>query len=85
MGPAAKLELWPDSRQAFLSRISADFAYRRFFALEGSDEVEWWSAGVNYAFDKEDHATLRWSYEQGEDEETLVKSDQWKVTFGVRF
>ncbi|GAB3344929.1 hypothetical protein [Lysobacter tyrosinilyticus] len=85
LGPAFKLELWPRTERWLLSRITADAAYRHFFRLSGPHDVEWWSAGINYSIEPTDHVTVRYSYEQGEDEETLEKSKLWKLTFGVRF
>lgn len=85
IGPAFALELWPTSGNAFLSRLSADAAYRRFFRVSGPADVEWWGAGINYSVQSNDHVTIRYSYEHGEDEETLEKSKQWKLVLGVRF
>ena len=85
LGPAFRLQLWPTAEHGLLSRLSADAAYRRFFRMSGPEDVEWWGAGINYSIEPTDHVTIRYSYEQGEDEETLEKSRQWKLVFGVRF
>lgn len=85
LGPAFRLELWPLSERWPWSRLSADAGYRRFFKLSGPDEVEWWGAGINYSIEPTDHVTVRYSYEHGEDEETLEKTRQWKLMLGIRF
>lgn len=85
LGPAFRLDLWPKSDHWLLSRLSADAGYRRFFRLSGSQDVEWWGAGINYSIEPTDHVTLRYSYEHGEDEETLEKTKQWKLILGIRF
>lgn len=85
LGPAFRLELWPTSEHWLLSRLSADVGYRRFFRMSGPEDVEWWGAGINYSIEPTDHVTIRYSYEHGEDEETLEKSRQWKLVLGVRF
>ncbi len=85
LGPALRLELWPTAEHGLLSRLSADAGYRRFFRMSGPEDVEWWGAGINYSIEPTDHVTIRYSYEQGEDEETLVKSRLWKLVLGVRF
>lgn len=85
LGPAIGFEFWPNSGRWPLSRLSADAGYRKFFRLSGPEDVEWWGAGINYSIEPTDHVTVRYSYEHGEDEETLEKTRQWKLMLGIRF
>lgn len=85
IGPVFNAEFWPSYDRGLLSRLSADVEYRRLFKVSGPHDVERFGAGLNYSIEPTDHVTLRYSYESGDDEDTLEKTKQWKLTFGVRF
>lgn len=84
LGPQVKLIVWSFIDAPILNHLSADARYKRLFAIAG-DRVTWFDAGVNYSFAKTDHVTLRYSYERGVDDETLERSENWKLSLGIRF
>jgi hypothetical protein len=84
VGLQGKIFLWSLAEDKFFSRFSADATWKRLAAIAG-DKVHWFDVGLNWSADESDHVTVRYSYERGLDDETLKRSEAWKLSVGLRF
>jgi hypothetical protein len=84
VGLEGKIFLWSLANDKFFSRFSADATWKRLAAVAG-DKVKWFDVGINWSADETDHVTVRYSYERGRDDETLKRSEAWKLSVGLRF
>jgi hypothetical protein len=83
-GPDARLTLY-GIRGPFRD-FALDLAYKRLFRLTGDGrDVTQFRAGLSYWIAGSEHVALRYGYEKGTDEDTLVRFDLWRLGLGVRF
>jgi hypothetical protein len=84
-GAEGKALIWLLPESAVFSHVTADASYKHLFRIAGPQRVTWLDIGLNYQFDEEGHWILRYSFERGDDDETLKRTDQWKLSLGVRY
>ncbi|MCD9026757.1 hypothetical protein LDO26_00820 [Luteimonas sp. BDR2-5] len=84
-GPALSATVWLLSDNVILSRLSLDARYKNLVRIDGPGPLIRFSAGINYSPEKTDHFSLRLSYDQGKEDDTLKRVEGWKLSFGVRY
>ncbi len=84
VGPSGSMHIYG---QSGLTRdISLDVSYKRLFRLAGDgSSIGSFKADVNYWIAGSQNVSLLYGYERSRDEETLKRTDLWKLGLGVRF